>query len=51
MKTAMKLLAAVALVATFVSMTGCLDHATGPCGDHRQNLDRDTTNTQSEPVE
>ena len=50
MKTAMKLLAVVALVTTFVSMTGCFDHATGPCGDHRNN--RDTTNTQqAEPVE
>jgi hypothetical protein len=48
MKRAMKLLAAVALVTAFVSITGCLDHATGPCGQHHR--DRDTSTTQTDPA-
>jgi hypothetical protein len=48
MKRAMKLLAAAMIVTAFVSLTGCLDHVTGPCGQHHH--DRDTATTQTDPA-
>ena len=50
MKTAMKLIAAAMLMTAFVSIAGCLDHVTGPCGGHHRTHDTATTQ-QTEPVE